>query len=516
VNRLSVQALGGRGTVLTGGAFLLLAILAMGAIASFLDLSNRNNASALVHERAETQLHVLLRGLSETAATGGSMASIDMVNGAVAGFETVRPAVEAQEGSGDLAAWGPLKAQVEDLMRDRRNKSLDDDALIALGRVSTGLDKLAADMTVRSRARREAAGRAERHALAVVAVSSLLVLAGILGLFVAFHRGVTQPVETAIGLADRIAGGDLTAQFERRDGQAGRLLAALGDMNGDLRRIVTGVRETNHGIQRAAGELAQGSRDLSDRTERQASAIEETAASLQQLDTVVGTNATGARTASEKSRHARESAVRGEQVVGQFLQRMEAIERSSLRIAETIRVIDEIAFQTNILALNAAVEAARAGNEGRGFAVVAAEVRALAQRSATAAGEIKGLIAESTAQVREGGRMIEGGNLAMREIVAAIEEVTGAVERISVASGEQAAGIRQVNEALTQIEQTVQQNAALVEEFAQSAQALHGQAEELGQVVRVFTLEGDGSRAHAGASAEGAVPEGCRLEPPER
>ena len=290
-------------------------------------------------------------------------------------------------------------------------------------------------------------------------------------------------------LLQAIADGDLTARmqgqfhgvFARMRDDANRTVAQLTSIVGQIQQSASSIRL-------AAGEIASGNSDLSRRTEQQAASLEETAASMEELTSTVRQNADHALQANRLAATAAEVAVSGGEVVGQVVHTMDAIEQSSQRIAEIISVIDGIAFQTNILALNAAVEAARAGEQGRGFAVVASEVRALAQRSAGAAKEIKGLIDTSVEQVGSGARLVHGAGQTMREIVGSVGRVNEIMAEISAASKEQSAGIEQVNQTVVQMDETTQQNAALVEEASAAARAMEEQAEQLAVAVARFRL----------------------------
>ncbi|MDP3823988.1 MAG: methyl-accepting chemotaxis protein [Burkholderiales bacterium] len=256
------------------------------------------------------------------------------------------------------------------------------------------------------------------------------------------------------------------------------------------------VQRSSSSIEVASVEIASGNQDLSSRTEQQASALEETAASMEQLGSTVRQNADNAKQANQLAMGASTVAIKGGEVVGQVVETMKGINDASKKISDIIGVIDGIAFQTNILALNAAVEAARAGEQGRGFAVVASEVRSLAQRSAEAAKEIKGLIGTSVERVEQGTLLVDQAGVTMTEIVTAIKRVTDIMGEISSASTEQSAGVAQVGEAVTQMDQATQQNAALVEESAAAAESLKVQAQQLVQVVALFKLsQGEGARA---------------------
>ncbi len=242
-------------------------------------------------------------------------------------------------------------------------------------------------------------------------------------------------------------------------------------------------------IKGAASEIAAGNQDLSQRTEQQAANLEETAASMEELTSTVKQNAEGARQANQLAIGAASVAVQGGEVVGKVVETMSGIEASSKKIADIISVIDGIAFQTNILALNAAVEAARAGEQGRGFAVVASEVRTLAQRSSGAAKEIKDLIDDSVQRVAEGSALVHTAGKTMGEVVASVQRVTDIMGEISAASQEQSAGIEQVNQTITQMDETTQQNAALVEEATAAARSLEEQAVQLTEAVAVFKTD---------------------------
>ncbi|QNB06311.1 HAMP domain-containing protein [Herbaspirillum frisingense] len=318
--------------------------------------------------------------------------------------------------------------------------------------------------------------------LATVAIGSLLAFV--------VAANVARPLKEAVEIAQRVARGDLTLRIRPagRD-ETGRLMEALRAMNESLRDIVNEVRQGTDTIATASNEIARGNLDLSNRTEQQAGSLEETASAMEQLTSTVTQNADNARQANQLAATASDIASQGGEVVGQVVQTMEGITESSRRIADIISVIDGIAFQTNILALNAAVEAARAGEQGRGFAVVASEVRSLAQRSAGAAKEIKELIDDSVQKVSAGSTLVERAGSTMNEVVASVRRVTDVVAEISAATQEQSGGINEVNLAITQMDETTQQNAALVEQAAAAADSLKGQAGNLAAVVGKFKLD---------------------------
>ena len=302
--------------------------------------------------------------------------------------------------------------------------------------------------------------------------------------------GIVRPIRAAVGVAETVAGGDLSQKIDdTAKDETGALLRSLRLMNDSLTAIVTEVRGGTDTIAIASQEISAGNMDLSGRTEQQASALEETAASMEELTTTVHNNADNARQANTLSIAASEVAVQGGAVVSQVIDTMGAINEASRKIVDIIAVIDGIAFQTNILALNAAVEAARAGEQGRGFAVVASEVRTLAQRSAAAAKEIKELIGASVEQVEAGTILVDRAGATMEEVVTSIRRVTDIMGEITTASQEQSGGIAQVNQAIVQMDEATQRNAALVEESAAAAASMQEQAAKLAQVVSVFKLD---------------------------
>jgi methyl-accepting chemotaxis protein len=313
----------------------------------------------------------------------------------------------------------------------------------------------------------------------------------VIGFGVWLVRSITRPLEAAVKIADGVAAGDLTQRIEvQSKDETGRLMQALKGMNESLVKIVGEVRTGTDAITTASGEIASGNLDLSSRTEQQASSLEETASSMEELTSTVRQNADNARQANQLAVTASEVAVKGGTVVGQVVETMSSINASSRKIVDIISVIDGIAFQTNILALNAAVEAARAGEQGRGFAVVASEVRSLAQRSAAAAKEIKGLIDDSVGKVDAGSRLVGEAGSTMNELVDSVKRVTDIMSEIMAASQEQSSGIEQVNQAIAQMDQVTQQNASLVEEAAAAAESMQDQAGSLAKAVSVFKLDG--------------------------
>lgn len=324
----------------------------------------------------------------------------------------------------------------------------------------------------------------------VVSWTSIVLGIGLAGVFGwLLSSSMVNALNTAVRVSERIASGELGQEFEiTGKDEFGRLLTALADMDSKLSGIVGAVRVGADAVGAAARQISNGNDDLSQRTQQQASALEETASSMEEMTATVKQNADNARQASQLATSARDQADRGGNVVGRAVSAMGEINESSRRIADIIDVIDEIAFQTNLLALNAAVEAARAGEQGRGFAVVATEVRNLAQRSAKAAKEIKDLIGDSVEKVKAGTQLVDESGKSLTEIVASVKKVADIVAEISAASEEQATGIEQVNTAVTEMDSVTQQNAALVEEASAASKSMENQAQTLVEKIGFFRI----------------------------
>ncbi|PLY35882.1 methyl-accepting chemotaxis protein [Pectobacterium aquaticum] len=359
-------------------------------------------------------------------------------------------------------------------------------------------------------------GDSYKNALMVLA--TIIIISALAGLIIAslITRSVTQPIQEALGVAENVAKGDLTSEiYTGRKDETGQLLSALNNMNSSLRQIVSQVRDGAETISSAASQIAAGNQDLSARTEEQASSLEETASSMEQLTSTIRNTADNTTQATDLAASASATVKKSGAMMETVTQEMRGIRDSSQRMAEIIGVIDGIAFQTNILALNAAVEAARAGEQGRGFAVVASEVRALAQRSATAAKEIKELIDDSFKKVQDGMGLVEETGVTMNSLVMNVQGVTGLISEIAQASREQSDGINQINLAVGQIDTTTQQNAALVEESAAAALSLQDQANNLARTVSVFNLGASYKSASLSRKAEApalAAPKNDRTE----
>jgi aerotaxis receptor len=414
-------------------------------------------------------------------------------NGRPVGYMSVRtrPGRDmVAQAAAAYAAFRDGKAQGQAI---RRGKVVADGAL----------HRLAARLRLSLPARIALAGALPAVALAACAASlfgngsnglaTIASLAALVTLYLGWtvHGAVVAPLRVATHHARQMAGGDLTAAIDAaRDDEAGELLAALRQMSINLRSIIGDVRSNFALIERATGEIASGNMDLSGRTESQASSLQETAASMEQLNATVRQSATNVADADRLAGRASEVAGQGGDLVSQVVAMMNGISTSSHRILDIIGIIDGIAFQTNILALNAAVEAARAGEQGRGFAVVASEVRALAQRSAGAAKEIKELIDQSIGKVDAGTKLTSSAGTIMAEVIASVAQVKQVMNDISNTASEQSLGIGQVNQAVASIDDITQQNAALVEQAAAAAGELVQQARCVAQAIAVFKVQG--------------------------
>lgn len=356
------------------------------------------------------------------------------------------------------------------------------------------------------------------------ATATVLLGAGFFTILLSLIAGfaITRSIVKALGgepaaaavVAKNIAEGDLTVVVPLKEGDQSSLMASLHGMKEQLSTIVRGIQTSGESISVAAGQIATGNTDLSQRTEEQAASLEETAASMEELTSTVRQNSDNATQANVLAAKASELATKGGDVVGRVIDTMNDISDSSNKVAEIITVIEGIAFQTNILALNAAVEAARAGEQGRGFAVVASEVRSLAQRSASAAKDVKDLIHLSAERVDRGAKLVGEAGETITQVVSAVRQVTDIMGEITAASSEQTTGIEQVNQALGQMDQVTQQNAALVEEAAAAAQAMSEQATELRHAVGVFKVSG-GSQAPSVTQPLKVVSKLERISPPK-
>jgi methyl-accepting chemotaxis protein len=389
----------------------------------------------------------------------------------------------------------PIVSNIVTLARANKNDDaiaiLKRDAVPAAKAWQEAINTMLDDQAQRNETEQTKAKADYEQARLVLALVSVLATLVAIAVGWIITRTITAPMRRAVHVARTVAGGDLTSRIEvDSTDETGELLAALKEMNDSLQTIVGRVRSGTDTLVTASGEIASGNLDLSSRTEQQASALEETASSMEELTSTVKQNAENARQANQLARSASDVATRGGAVVADVVTTMASIHASANKIVDIIGVIDGIAFQTNILALNAAVEAARAGEQGRGFAVVASEVRNLAQRSAAAAKEIKGLIGDSVDKVDEGSRLVQQAGSTMEDIVTSVRRVTDIMGEISSASHEQEAGIEQINQAIGEMDSVTQQNAALVEEAAAAAQSMQEQSNELEHLVSTFKIAG--------------------------
>ncbi|MFO1227932.1 methyl-accepting chemotaxis protein [Roseateles sp.] len=414
--------------------------------------------------------------------------------------------VKAVEGSSAQAAYDSVKAKEQDFAKavekllgivrsgdmDAARQAFNDkatrDATAAYLIALTDLRKAEEALLASAEAATATSYTYSRSMLGLVSAVAILVA---VFLSLAITRSIVKPARRAMRVAQAIAEGDLRQDISPRGrDELSDLFAAMEAMQSALSNVVGTVRSNADRVATASSEIAEGNQDLSHRTENQASALQETAGAMDRLGNVVRQNTSSATQANQLARSASQVAEQGGEVVTEVVSTMRGINDSSRRISDIIGVIDSIAFQTNILALNAAVEAARAGEQGRGFAVVASEVRNLAQRSADAAKEIKQLITHSVEQVERGTAQADRAGSTMTEIVQSIRRVTDIVSEISAASEEQNGDVAQVGQAIGQMDQTTQQNAALVEQSAAAAESLSQQAKQLVQAVAVFKLRG--------------------------
>ncbi|MFT5934651.1 MAG: methyl-accepting chemotaxis protein [Hydrogenophaga sp.] len=428
------------------------------------------------HSAWQAAVAVTVTKLGELNALVGSAAQVEIQKMAD-GIERYQTAVNAIHTSISRGEINDPWAANKQMVPAKASVRAADEGLAGLTDAITqaASDRMAAQASVQSRL----------LLVTVLVASTVLALALGAGWLMA-HR-ISGPIESAARAMERMAEGDLGVLVNvQGGGETGRMLASLAKMQQALSRMVQEIRLNVASVETASSEIAQGNQDLSARTEQAASNLEETAASMEQLTSTVLQSADSARQANQLAASACEIAVRGGNVVGQVVTTMNEISASSKKISDIIGVIDGIASQTNILALNAAVEAARAGEQGRGFAVVAAEVRSLAQRSAEAAKEIKGLIGYSVDRVDAGSRLVTQAGQTMSKIVGSVQRVSDIIGEITAAAGEQSDGISQVNVAVNQLDQMTQQNAALVEQSAAAAESLKDQAARLKEAVAMF------------------------------
>ena len=457
----------------------------------------RNLRNALLARNPEEATRYLDRGAANSAKTTQALADVDKMVNTARGKQLMKSINDAR------AAYNTPRDKLRELIRQQKKEEATEvlftEVIPAQDHYFEVLNEFAVfQKSLMDESVIEGQNTTNSAIALMLELSGVAIILCVIGAWLV-TRSITRPLNEAVNVASAVAQGDLTVQIaDTSKDETGMLLASLKTMNQNLHRIVSEVRTGTDTINTASSEIATGNLDLSSRTEEQAGALEETASAMEELTSTVKQNADNARQANQLAATASEVAVQGGSVVGQVVQTMGEINDASRKIVDIISVIDGIAFQTNILALNAAVEAARAGEQGRGFAVVASEVRTLAQRSASAAKEIKALIDDSVARVDNGSRLVEQAGSTMSEVVASVRRVTDVVAEISAASHEQSDGIEQINQAIVQMDEVTQQNAALVEQAAAAAQSLQEQSVRLSETVGVFKLSSnDAPRAQA-------------------
>ncbi len=494
--RADLNASGGR-TLAAGVIFVLVLLIGLfGALWFTLDRQNQAVRRAETYNGAVTEVLKFLRGVEEIAVTEGSDASRALAANGLNQLLVLQSSLD--KGAYDRNAgidFNALRTHAKAFIAEKDVSVSNTAAIKALGLVTTDGGKLR-DALMRDEVEARAnARRAATLTRILLLCAALISIAGTACIFWVFFRRVARPLRRAVAVAERISGGDLSQSISADGaGEAAPLMNSLDIMQQRLSQLALQVRETTSAVVASAQQVNGGNSDLSARTQHQASTLEQTAASMEQITGSARDVADNTRRANDVTLKAAAAARSGGTVVAHTVEKFGLIQESSRRIAEIIGVIDSIAFQTNILALNAAVEAARAGEQGRGFAVVAAEVRALAQRSATAAREIKALITASVDHITAGTTLINDTGGAMKDIVAANEEAVEVIGRIAAATAEQANSIEQINQAITQMEGSTQHNAAIVEQTAAAAETMRAQAQSLQHLVERFKLAA-GARA---------------------
>ncbi len=501
-----------------GGGFALILIILISVIVVQSSLNTKSRDAMVASLAATNQKQVLANDMKSAMLEAGIAMRNIGIQSDVSEMQKEETRVKAQKKRYDiakekltglglnddeqkiLAEISRIEKEIEKPFKDAVGQALAFNAEGAIKIISAVIDPLTGKVIVEmsrlveyqeGSAKQVAEEFAQSGKKLTTYVSLILLVAVVAaGLFAwVVTKSITAPLTDAVALSEKVAEGDLRSEIEvNGNDEVSSLLQALKKMNANLAQTVGQVRTGTETITLASQEIASGNADLSSRTESQASSLEETASSMEELTSTVKQNADNARQANQLVVSASTVAMKGGQVVGQVVTTMGSIKDSSRKVVDIIGVIDGIAFQTNILALNAAVEAARAGEQGRGFAVVAAEVRNLAQRSASAAKEIKSLISDSVEKLDQGSKLVDEAGKPMDEIMSSVQHVADIMSEITAASQEQSAGIEQVNLAITQMDEMTQQNAALVEQAAAAAESMEEQAIKLAEAVAVFKL----------------------------
>ncbi|MGO4503187.1 MULTISPECIES: methyl-accepting chemotaxis protein [unclassified Dyella] len=451
----------------------LMSFILMGEASSLVSKPEQVKAKLAEYEKMQAEMEALKKQFDAIPMSDAVKKQFNDWRSTDADYKDAKDSLVDALKQGDTGASELLEMQVRPLMMQRQ------DALTKLVDAQRADAKQIYDAQV-----------TRYHLVRTVSIVALIVGLLVAGLMaVLLMRSILNTLGQAVKVAHAIAGGKLGHKIAvTRKDELGELLDALRTMDERLSTIVGEVRHGAGSVSSAAQQIARGNDDLSQRTQEQASSLEETASSMEEMTSTVKQNAENASHANQLASATRRQAEHGGEVAAQASSAMREINDSSRKISDIVSLIDEIAFQTNLLALNAAVEAARAGEQGRGFAVVATEVRNLAQRSAGAAKEIKGLINDSAEKVRVGSSLVDQSGKALADIVDSVKKVTDIVAEIAAASQEQSAGIDQVNHAVLQMDEMTQQNAALVEEAAAAARAMQEQAGELARQVGFFQL----------------------------
>jgi methyl-accepting chemotaxis protein len=486
---------------------------------------NRTQASLTLVAESKGAMQLLMRNVDDAILTDGAMtaraATKQALENADARFTTLLPALTDYPG-GDVsftrvsAQWSDLTGKILALVGNadtlRRGDPETLESYSQLTAVSTkflsNIEMLAKDFEKNSKA------SAEKAFYAVAAIFALTVVCILLVTY-AVYTLLARPLEQVLKVANAVAAGDLTCEIDSRSKlEAGQLMHALNGMNRNLKNIVEEVRAGTYAISVSAEQIASGNLELSSRTEQQVSSLQQSTASMNEMTRIAKQNAESAQLANRMAATAFASAQKGGKVVSDVVETMASINQASKKIVDIIGVIDGIAFQTNILALNAAVEAARAGEQGRGFAVVASEVRNLAQRSVTAAKEIKQLIANSVERVEAGSKLVDQAGARMGDIETSIQSVSDIMDEITEASRVQTKGIEQMLQAITQIDQGTQQNASLAEESTGASESMRMQASKLARVVSIFKLNAAASQAESPGAPQSASRPTAKASPP--